>query len=75
MLRTVLIDDDESNLSSLSEKLAKNCPQILIIAKCDNAQDGMESIESLQPDLVFLDIEMPVMNGFLMSTATNVQKF
>lgn len=75
MLRTVLIDDDESNLSSLSEKLAKNCPQILIIAKCDNAQDGMESIENLHPDLVFLDIEMPVMNGFLMLQQITYKNF
>jgi two-component system LytT family response regulator len=66
MLRTLLIDDDESNLSSLSEKLAKHCPQIEIIARCDNGQDGINVIEGMQPDVVFLDIEMPVMNGFVM---------
>src|ERR1051326_7627958 len=66
MLRTILIDDDQSNLSSLSEKLAKHCPQVQIVAQCDNAQDGIMAIDSLQPDMVFLDIEMPVMNGFVM---------
>ena len=66
MFRAVLIDDDESNLSSLSEKLGKHCPQIEIIARCDNAQDGIKAIDGLQPDVVFLDIEMPVMNGFVM---------
>ena len=66
MLRAVLIDDDESNLSGLSEKLRNHCPQIEIIALCDNAQDGIRAIESLHPDVVFLDIEMPVMNGFVM---------
>src|SRR5215203_3354366 len=65
MLRAVLIDDDESNLSSLSEKL-KHCPQIHIISRCDNAQEGMQVIEKQKPDVVFLDIEMPVMNGFVM---------
>ena len=66
MLQAVLIDDDESNLSSLSEKLSKHCPVIEIIAKCNNAQDGIKTIDSLEPDIVFLDIEMPVMNGFVM---------
>ena len=66
MLRAVLIDDDESNLSSLSEKLAKHCPQVHIISRCDNGQEGMQVIENQKPDVVFLDIEMPVLNGFVM---------
>src|SRR5580692_5024418 len=66
MLKAVLVDDDESNLSSLSEKLARHCPQIQIVARCDSAASGIESIEALRPDVVFLDIEMPVVNGFLM---------
>jgi two-component system LytT family response regulator len=75
MLKAVLIDDDESNLSSLSEKLAKHCPQITIAAKCDNAEDGIKSIEGLKPDIVFLDIEMPVMNGFLMLQQLTYKNF
>jgi len=75
MLKAVLVDDDESNLSSLSEKLAKHCPQIQIVARCDNAVDGIDSIERLQPDVVFLDIEMPVMNGFLMLQKLTYKNF
>jgi two-component system LytT family response regulator len=75
MFRAVLIDDDESNLSSLSEKLSKHCPQIEIIARCDNAQDGIKAIDGLQPDVVFLDIEMPVMNGFVMLQQLNYKNF
>ncbi|MEO6723278.1 MAG: LytTR family DNA-binding domain-containing protein [Ferruginibacter sp.] len=66
MLKAVLVDDDESNLSSLREKITHNCPQVEIIASCDNAQTAISTIDFLKPDLVFLDIEMPVMNGFLM---------
>ncbi len=66
MLKAILIDDDESNLSSLKEKLAAHCPQVQIIAMCDNAAKGIENIDSQHPDVVFLDIEMPVMNGFVM---------
>ncbi len=66
MLNAILIDDDESNLSSLQEKLGKHCPQVIVVAQCNSAKKGIEAIENLKPDLVFLDIEMPVMNGFLM---------
>ena len=66
MLKAVLVDDDVSNLSSLSEKLRKHCPQVFIAGLCDSAQKGIEIINSVKPDIVFLDIEMPVMNGFLM---------
>ena len=75
MLKAVLIDDDESNLSSLSEKLAKHCPQIQIVARCDNGENGITAIEGLQPDVVFLDIEMPVMNGFLMLQKLTYKNF
>ena len=66
MLRAVLIDDDESNLSSLSEKIANHCKQVQIISRCENPEDGIRAIDELKPDLVFLDIEMPEMNGFVM---------
>lgn len=75
MLRAVLIDDDDSNLSALSEKLSRHCPQIDIIDRCDNAPDGMKTIESHKPDIVFLDIEMPVMNGFVMLQQLNYKNF
>ena len=75
MLKAVLIDDDESNLSSLSEKLGKHCPHIEIIARCDNAQDGIKAIDGLHPDVVFLDIEMPIMNGFVMLQQLTYKNF
>jgi two-component system, LytTR family, response regulator len=66
MLSAVLVDDEENSLNSLKEKITRHCPQVRIIATCDNAQKAISSIDSLRPDIVFLDIEMPVMNGFLM---------
>lgn len=66
MFNAILIDDEESNLSSLKEKIGRHCRQVNIVATCDSAYKGIAAIESLHPDLVFLDIEMPVMNGFLM---------
>jgi two-component system, LytTR family, response regulator len=66
MLKAILIDDEESNLSSLKEKLIAYCPQVEIIALCNSGAEGIEAIDTMHPDIVFLDIEMPVMNGFVM---------
>ena len=75
MLRTVLIDDAQSNLSALSEKLSRHCPGVEIIARCDNGAEAIDIIESLRPDVVFLDIEMPVMNGFVMLQHLTYKQF
>ena len=75
MLKAVMIDDDESNLSSLTEKLNKHCPQVEIIARCSNAAEGIQAIDGLKPDMVFLDIEMPVMNGFVMLQQLSYRDF
>src|SRR6186713_1316693 len=65
-LNAILVDDEASSLNALREKILRHCPEVNIIAACDSAQAAIREIDSLQPDLVFLDIEMPVMNGFLM---------
>lgn len=75
MLRTVLIDDDQSNISALSEKLSRHCPDVEIIARCDNGAEAINVIESGKPDVVFLDIEMPVMNGFVMLQHLTYKQF
>ena len=75
MLRAILIDDDQSNLSALSEKLLKHCPQVEVIRRCDNGEEGIKAIESEKPDVVFLDIEMPVMNGFVMLQQLKYRNF
>jgi two-component system, LytTR family, response regulator len=75
MLKAILIDDEENSISSLKEKLLTHCPQVKIIACCDNAAKGIEAIDSLEPDVVFLDIEMPVMNGFLMLQQLTYKNF
>lgn len=75
MLKAILIDDEESNLSSLKEKILSYCPHVQITALCDNAEKGINAIDNLQPDLVFLDIEMPVMNGFVMLQQLTYKNF
>jgi two-component system, LytTR family, response regulator len=63
-LRSILIDDERNALEMLEWMLKKHCPQVEIIALCQSPIDGLEKIRELQPDLIFLDIEMPQLNGF-----------
>lgn len=64
MIQTVLIDDEINSLSSLEILLGEYCPEVNILEKCPTAQAGIQAINRLHPDLIFLDIEMPVLNGF-----------
>jgi two-component system LytT family response regulator len=63
-MKAILIDDERDALEMLEWIIKKHCPELEIIAMCDSALDGLEKIRSLKPELVFLDIEMPQLNGF-----------
>lgn len=63
-LRTVIVDDEPNAVELLSLRLAENCPNVDIVAKCTSSSQAIESINRLKPNLVFLDIEMPNLNGF-----------
>ena len=64
MIRCVLIDDESNSLEMMEWLLKTYCPQVKIEAMCNAAAKGIEAINKYKPDLVFLDIEMPHMNGF-----------
>lgn len=65
-ITAILIDDESSSRNSLRQKLQTYCPYIQIIAECENGEEGIKAIQSSSPDIVFLDVEMPRMNGFVM---------
>ena len=75
MLRSIIIDDETNSSSALREKLKQYFPQVNIIAICNNGHEGIEAIESLKPDIVFLDIEMPKINGFTMLQKLTYRNF
>ena len=66
MLKAILVDDEKNSRESLRKKIVAHCPQLTIIAECSNGQEGLEAIQQYHPEIVFLDIEMPHMNGFTM---------
>ncbi len=64
MIRAILIDDEPNAVGLLSLRLQQHCPQVVVVASCTSSQKGVQAILDHQPDVVFLDIEMPQMNGF-----------
>ena len=64
MIKTVLVDDEPNNLETLHQLLVKYCPQVVIAGTADNVTKAREVIVEQNPDLVFLDIEMPYGNAF-----------
>lgn len=66
MIEALIIDDEKHCRNSLEWLIGKYCPEIHIGAACSNAKQGLEEIQKQQFNLVFLDVEMPVMSGFEM---------
>jgi two-component system, LytTR family, response regulator len=64
MIKAILVDDEMHGLDTLGILLAEFCPEVEVVDRCPSAKKALESITRTKPDLVFLDIEMPVMNGF-----------
>ena len=63
-IKSIIIDDEQHCRKILELCINKYCPDVKILAKCKSGIEGVRLIKNLKPDLVFLDIEMPKMNGF-----------
>jgi two-component system, LytTR family, response regulator len=64
--RTILIDDEPIAISRLKRLLGEYPDVFEIISTAENGQEGLEQIEIHKPDLIFLDIAMPLLSGFEM---------
>ncbi len=63
-LRSIIVDDNLLNIEVLYDLLQETNEKIEVIGKASSGTEALSMIKSLQPDLVFLDVEMPDMNGF-----------
>jgi len=65
MLKSIIVDDEPYCCETIATLLEDN-PEVEIVSICHNAVDALSVIKKYSPDLVFLDVEMPKMNGFEM---------
>jgi two-component system LytT family response regulator len=63
-MRTIIVDDEKLSRSVLTLLLEKHCPAVDIVAVCADGISALEAIEKHKPELLFLDVEMPGLNGF-----------
>jgi two-component system, LytTR family, response regulator len=64
MIKTLIIEDEQKSLDMLAGIIQKNCPDLDVVGLARNVKEGVEMVEALKPDLVFLDISMPDGSGF-----------
>jgi two-component system LytT family response regulator len=64
-MKVIIIDDEPLARSIVKEYLQKH-PQLQLVAECNDGFEGVKAIQQHQPDLIFLDIQMPKINGFEM---------
>jgi two-component system LytT family response regulator len=63
-IKTIIIDDEKPSREALANYLREFCPAVQIVAECKSAKTAFKAITEHQPQLVFLDIEMPKGSGF-----------
>lgn len=64
MFKAILVDDERMSLEVLAIKLRKLAPEMEILATFQSSEEAVVGIRQLKPDVLFLDIEMPQMDGF-----------
>lgn len=64
MLKAVIIDDETAAIEALTILIEKHTPEVYVAASTTQCMEGIKYIDSIEPDIVFLDISMPDMSGF-----------
>lgn len=75
MLTAIIIDDEQKGRIALRQKLQDYCAGVRLTGEAENGEEGIRLIEKNKPDIVFLDIEMPRMDGFEMLHRLPEKKF
>jgi two-component system LytT family response regulator len=74
-MKTLIIEDEQKSREMLAGIIQKNCPELQIVGLANNVREGVEMINSLKPELVFLDISMPDGSGFDLLEQVQGHKF
>lgn len=63
-IKAILVDDELAARNVLTNLIQRNCPEVEILDTCENVPNAVEAINKLQPDVVFLDVQMPNYAGY-----------
>lgn len=74
-IRSIIVDDERIARDVLANYLSKYCPSVELIGQAENIREAVPMIKDMQPQLVFLDVEMPYGNAFDLLEACEGQKF
>jgi two-component system LytT family response regulator len=75
MIKAVIIDDEKNNVDNLKSLLQQHCSGVEISGTAINAKEGRKIINQNNPDIVFLDIQMPGENGFELLQSLSTYSF
>ncbi|HEX2629520.1 MAG TPA: response regulator, partial [Chitinophagaceae bacterium] len=64
MIKAMIIDDEQSSIDLLQWLLSQYCPDVSAVKTARSVSEALPLLRSFQPDLVFLDIQMPHQSGF-----------
>ena len=64
MIRAIIVDDEPKNRKILRSLLTDYCPQVVVEHEAGSAEEAVPLVQASNPDILFLDIEMPYGNGF-----------
>ena len=75
LLRAVIIDDIEAARRTLADDIRENCPEVVVAGEASGVRSGVQLIERIRPDLVFLDIQLEDGSGFDLLEAIGAPDF
>lgn len=74
-IKAIIIDDEQDAREALRLAIQRFCMEVEVVASCSSVSSGIQAIQKQQPDLVFLDIQMPYQSGFDLLEALEVIRF
>jgi len=75
MIKAMIVDDKQASIELLKWLIAENCPDINTIESANSVKEALPLIKFFEPDILFLDIQMPQQSGFDLLTAIDNWKF
>ena len=75
MIKAIIVDDEQWAIDSLKWELEKFCPEVTVLDTFTNPNEAIQAIDYIKPDCVFLDIEMPEVDGFQLLRKLDYRNF